>query len=191
MKIVKWLIIIVAALLALFLTITFFLPKEYEVRRTVLIEAPAPVIYDQVVDLEAWQEWNPWNQVDPDIAITYGERSKGPGASYSWVSEIAGNGEMRILEVDPGRLARYELIFEGYESLPSYSSIIIDPVTGDGPGPIHEVTWTFEGTVGNNFFARWMSVMVDNFVGASYEKGLDSLKARCESMARIEAPTEG
>ena len=124
--------------------------------------------------------------VDPDIVIVYGDQSSGAGASYSWVSEIAGNGKMRILETDPNRYARYELIFEGYEELPSYSTILIAPPPVDAEEPVHEVTWTFEGNVGDFFFARWMSVMVDKFVGASYEKGLAALKARCESMAEIE-----
>ncbi|HKJ90794.1 MAG TPA: SRPBCC family protein, partial [Oceanipulchritudo sp.] len=161
MKIVKWLIILVAALFGLFLIITFFLPKDYSVSRSLHIEAPAPIVYSQVADLEAWQEWNPWNQVDPEIAITYGERSAGTGAAYSWESDIAGDGEMRILEAVPNTFVRYELIFEGYEDLPSYSKIEIQPK--DGPEGV-EVTWTFEGNVGSNFFARWMSVMVDRFV---------------------------
>ncbi|MFO7724800.1 MAG: SRPBCC family protein, partial [Oceanipulchritudo sp.] len=134
----------------------------------------------QVVDLEAWQEWNPWNEVDPDIEIIYGERSEGTGASYSWESDIAGDGEMRILEAVPNEFVRYELIFEGYEDLPSYSEIEIEPV--DEPQGTH-VTWTFEGNVGSNFFARWMSVMVDRFVGSSYEDGLEALKERCEELA--------
>lgn len=180
MKIVKWLIILVAALFGLFLIITFFLPKDYSVSRSVQITAPAPVVYSQVADLEAWQEWNPWTQVDPEIAITYGEGSAGAGASYSWESDIAGDGEMRILAAVPNAFVRYELIFEGYEDLPSYSEIEIQPM--EGPEGV-QVTWTFEGNVGSNFFARWMSVMVDRFVGASYEDGLEALKERAEFLA--------
>jgi hypothetical protein len=54
--------------------------------------------------------------------------------------------------------------------------------SGDNPETT-TVTWTFEGTVGDSFFARWMTVMVDKFVGASYEKGLGMLKERCEALA--------
>ena len=180
MKIVKWLIVSVAALFGLFLIITFFLPKDYSVSRSISIAAPVPVVYSQVADLKAWQEWNPWNQVDPEIEITYGERSAGAGASYSWESDIAGDGEMRILETVPNELVRYELIFEGYEDLPSYSEIKIEPVGGTERV---EVSWTFEGNVGSNFFARWMSVMVDRFVGASYDDGLEALRERAELLA--------
>lgn len=180
MKIVKWLIALVAVLFVLFLVITFFLPKSYTVERSMEIDAPAELIYSQVVDLEMWQEWNPWNEMDPEIAIEYGETKVGPGASYTWESDVAGDGAMKIIEATPVEHVRYELIFEGYEELPSYSSIYISPGGEDGPST---VSWSFEGSVGDNFFARWMSVMVDKFVGPSYEKGLEALKERCETLA--------
>lgn len=180
MKFVKWFIILVAVLLGLFLVITFFLPTDYKIERTVEIEAPAAIVYSQVADLEVWQEWNPWNEMDPDMVIEYGETTVGPGATYTWTSEVAGNGEMTILEATPHEHVRFELIFEGYEDLPSYSSIYMD--SGENPETT-TVTWTFEGNVGDSFFARWMTVMVDKFVGASYEKGLNMLKERCEALA--------
>lgn len=180
MKFVKWFIILVAVLLGLFLVITFFLPTEYEIERTVEINAPAEIVYSQVADLKVWQEWNPWNEMDPEMVIEYAEQTTGPGASYVWTSEVAGNGKMIILDATPNRHVRFELIFEGYEDLPAFSSIHLDP--GENPATT-SVSWTFEGTVGDNFFARWMTVMVDKFVGASYEKGLGLLKERCEAIA--------
>jgi hypothetical protein len=183
MKTVKWLILGVAVLLLLFLTITFFLPRTYSVERTATIKAPADVIFGQVSDLEAWQEWNPWNSLDPDIEVSYGDIRQGTGASYRWTSEIAGNGEMRILESVPSTEVHYELRFQGYEHVPSHSTIRIDLLSTENEGPVHEVTWTFEGEVGDQFFARWMSVLMDGFVGDAYEDGLASLKARSEEMA--------
>ena len=180
MKLVKWSIILVAVLLGLFLVITFFLPTEYEIQRSLEIEAPAELVYSQVIDLETWQEWNPWSEMDPDMILEYGETTSGPGAYYAWTSEVAGNGAMKILEADPYRHVRFELIFEDYEDLPSYSSIFLE--SGEDPSTT-EVTWTFEGDVGKGFFARWMTVMVDKFVGASYEKGLQALKERSEALA--------
>jgi hypothetical protein len=93
MKFVKWLIIAVAAILGIFIVITFFLPKDYYVERSIEIEAPALLIFANVADLEAWQTWNPWNEMDPDIEITFGEKTVGTGASYTWVSEKMGGGE--------------------------------------------------------------------------------------------------
>lgn len=179
MKFVKWLIIGVAVLLGLFVLITFFLPTEYRIDRSVEINAPAEVVYSQVSDLEIWQEWNPWNEMDPDMLIEYGERTTGVGAHYSWNSDVAGDGAMEIVEADPPRHVRFEMLFEGYEDTPSHSSIYVTA----GPTPASStVVWTFEGTTGDKFFARWMTVMMDKFVGPSYERGLQSLKLMCEAI---------
>jgi hypothetical protein len=180
MKFVKWLILLVAVLLGLFFIITFFLPKDYRVERAVEIAAGAPLIYSQVIDLEVWQEWNPWHELDPDMVVEYGDSRSGPGASYVWRSDIAGNGAMTIIGAAPLEEVRFEIIFDGYEELPSYSTIRIEPLEGDAAC---RVIWSFEGTVGENFFARWMTVMADKFVGPSYETGLQALKQRCEALA--------
>jgi hypothetical protein len=186
MKFVKWIIIAVAALLGLFVAVTAFLPKDYAVERSIEVAAPISLVYSQVVDLEAWQAWNPWNELDPDIIIEYGEKKVGEGAWYEWKSEAAGNGKMTITETDVPVSVHYVLSFEGFEDLPSYSAMLLK--TGDPLSPT-QVTWTFEGTVGNRFFARWMCVLMDKFVGQNYEKGLEKLKDRCEGM--VEAATAG
>jgi hypothetical protein len=179
MKAVKWIIIAVAVLLGLFVLVTLFLPKDYYVERTEIIEAPAVVIYVQIADLKAWQEWNPWKEMDPDMALTYGEATSGMGAWYSWESEIAGSGRMTIIEADPPKNIRFELLFKGYESVPSYSGFTLEGEELTGPV---KVTWSFEGSVGDKLFARWMTLFIDKFVGESYENGLKALKERCEGM---------
>lgn len=188
MKLVKWIIIGVAALLGLFVIVTAFLPKDYYVERSVEITAPVALVYSQVVDLEAWQAWNPWNELDPDIIIEYGEKKAGEGAWYEWKSKVAGNGKMTISEAEPPLTVNYVLVFEGFEDLPSYSSMLLE--AGDPLSPTL-VTWTFEGTVGNRFFARWMSVAMDKFVGQNYQKGLNMLKQRCEQMAEVPETVPG
>lgn len=179
MKAVKWFLIILTAVLALFIAVSFFLPRDYHVERSVMIEAPLPLVYSQVADLEAWQSWNPWSKADEEMVVTYGEKRLGLGASYSWQSEVAGNGRMTIIETNPPKSVRYLLEFEGYEELPSYSSIILDAPNALGPT---QVTWTFEGNVGEKLFARWMVLLMDKLVGASYQQGLQALKEQCESV---------
>lgn len=187
MKFLKWLLIIVAGLLGLFVVVSFFLPKEYYVERSITVSAPAVLVYSQVADLEAWQEWDPWGELDPDMTVSFGESRVGLGASYSWQSETSGNGSMEIVEVDPPNLAKFKLVFEGYEDNPSYSRMLLEAADAIGPTT---VTWTFEGDVGEKLFARWMVLLMDKFVGVNYEKGLANLKARCEGMIN-DAPKIG
>lgn len=182
MKAVKWFLIVLTSLLGLFIAVSFFLPKDYHVERSIEIDAPKEFVYAQVADLEAWQKWNPWSTVDEDMLVIYGETRTGVGASYSWQSEVAGNGRMTIIEAQAPDDVRFLLEFEGYEELPSYSSIRLD--SGEAGLPTL-VTWTFEGNVGDKLFARWMVLLMDTFVGASYETGLARLKELSETKGAI------
>ncbi len=181
MKFVKWLIISVALLLLVFCIITFFLPKDYYIERSIEIDAPALLIFANVADLEAWQTWNPWNQMDPDIEITYGDTKVGTGASYSWTSEIVGNGTMLILEAKAPEHVKYKLLFEGFEDYPGFSEMILEAESATGPTL---VTWTFHGNTGDKFFAPWMGIMMDRLLGPSYELGLNDLKESCEEQTQ-------
>ena len=178
MGIVKWIILGVAALLGIFTGVTAFLPKEYTVERSTEIEAPPEAIFSQIVDLEEWLEWNPWATVDPEIQIEHGERMVGLGAQYSWKSDVTGNGEMRISQVVAPVKVRYEMTFEGFEDVPSYSTIALSSTDPTSPTT---VTWSFEGSVGDRFFARWLTLFMDNVIGDSYDKGLQNLKERVEA----------
>lgn len=178
MKFLKWFLIILTGILALFLAVSFFLPKEYYVERSTTINAPAMVVYQQVSDLEAFMDWNPWTDLDPEMTITYGDIKAGKGASYTWQSEKTGNGMMRMTDTAPPTYVRYELIFEGYEDNPSVSEFSLEAQGLSGPTTI---TWSFTGDVGDKLFARWMVLLMDKMVGASYEQGLANLKARCEA----------
>lgn len=182
MKFLKWLLIVVASLFGLFILVSYFLPKDYYVERSLEIASPAVLVYSQVVDLEAWQEWEPWGKLDPEMTVTYGDIRSGPGASYVWESEMSGNGAMEVIKADPSKEVRYKLVFAGYEENPSYSSIMLDAADVAGPTT---VTWTFEGSVGDKLFARWMVLLMDKFVGMNYETGLASLKERCEGMVTL------
>ncbi|MGA1205195.1 MAG: SRPBCC family protein [Opitutales bacterium] len=180
MKFVKWFIIVVAVIFGLFVAVTFFLPKEYYVERSTEIEAPALVVYMQAIDLEAWQTWSPWTKYDPDMSIIYGEKKAGTGAFYSWKSDVTGDGTMTIIDSKSPEFVRYELIFEGYEDQPGFASIILAAASPMGPT---KVTWTYEGNVGDKFFARWLAVLMDKFLGPGYEEGLANLKAKSEAIS--------
>ena len=46
-----------------------------------------------------------------------------------------------------------------------------------------QVTWGFESELGLNPMSRWMGLMMDNWVGGDYERGLVNLKTLVEQQA--------
>jgi hypothetical protein len=59
-------------------------------------------------------------------------------------------------------------------------------LTPDGGGT--RITWAFDSNFEGNFLGRYFGLMLDQFVGADYEKGLVRLKALAEASVPADAP---
>lgn len=72
---------------------------NYDIASSKKIVAPTSLIFNQVNDYKNWQVWGPWMDRDPNIKMNFAENTIGEGASYSWESEIEGNGAMKTTNV--------------------------------------------------------------------------------------------
>ena len=182
MKILKWLAIIIAVLVVLFVLIGFTLPKDYSVERSVVIKAEPAAVHTLVGELKAWDQWTPWLEADPTIETTFGATTTGVGASQSWTGE-SGSGQLTFTQCSPDTGVLYDMSFnEG-----KYVSIgALDYKAADGGT---EVTWRMAGEMGGNPISRYFGAMMDAMVGPMFEKGLNKLKTAAESLPPMEAET--
>ncbi len=58
-------------------------PNDFSVSRTRTIQAPASLIYNEVIDFKNWEDWNAWTEEKPEMTINYPEQTKGIDGSYS------------------------------------------------------------------------------------------------------------
>ena len=152
-------------------------PSSYEISRTKTLEAPVDVVYNNVSDYRNWEEWLPWKEEDPTMKISYGEQTKGVGASYSWESE-QGPGSMKMAAAVPNESIANELDFGEMGS--SKSAWKFEPVDGGT-----KVTWGMtaeESPFMMKVFAA-MSGGYDNMMGPMFERGLEKL----DSVTQIQA----
>jgi hypothetical protein len=179
MKIVKWLAIILAVLIVLFVLVGLTLPKDYNVERSVVIQAEPAVIHTLVGDLNAWEQWTPWVEADPTIKTTFGDKTTGVGASQTWTGD-SGSGRLTFTQCSPDTGVLYDMSFEEGK----YVSIgALDyKVVGGGT----EVTWRMAGEMGGNPISRYFAAMMDAMVGPMFEKGLDKLKSASEAIPPME-----
>ncbi|SDS04223.1 GyrI-like domain-containing protein [Gramella sp. MAR_2010_147] len=84
---------------------------KFQVERTLMMEAPREIIFNEVNDFTTWKNWEPWSQETDDMIINYGEKTTGEGASYSWQSEKMGDGKMRTINAKPHSSLQQELTF--------------------------------------------------------------------------------
>lgn len=113
MKILKYLFFLI--LIIVIGGAIYFATKDgsFEVTKTKTINAPAEVIYNNVKDFKNWQTWGPWMIEDKNIEINYAEKTEGEGASFSWKSEIVGDGAMKTIKVIPNKEIDQEIVFNG------------------------------------------------------------------------------
>ena len=58
-------------------------------------------------------------------------------------------------------------------------------------GAATRVRWQFSTVFGWDLFGRYVGLMLDSMIGASYKKGLEELKNRVEDGTRGDTPSPG
>jgi hypothetical protein len=96
MRILKRLLVFLVVLIVLLIIVAFFLPKNVHVERTVASKASPEAVYGYLNNLKTYDEWMPWNKIDPNMKKTWGDKSEGTGAWYSWTSDNSSVGKGKL-----------------------------------------------------------------------------------------------
>ena len=168
-------LITVAVILALFIIIVAMRPSDFRVTRSITIDAPREVAFEQVNDLHNWEAWSPWAKLDPNAKTTYEGPGAGVGAAFAWSGNAKiGEGRMTITDSRPTELVRFKLEF-----VKPFKGTNTAEFTFQPEGRQTVVQWTMFGKC--NFIAKAFGLFVDceKMAGAQFEKGL----ARLEEVA--------
>jgi hypothetical protein len=173
MKILLRILGTLAALVLLLVIVAFFLPRQYRVERSLVINARPDAVLAQVATLRAWKAWSAWNERDPQMKQTYSEQPSGVGAWSQWESKNEGNGKMTITDQTPTKVT-YRLEFPDY-GMQSVGTIELQPQAS-----ALRVVWTDGGDLGMNPMNRWFGLFLNKFIGTDFERGLANLKKLVE-----------
>lgn len=175
MRILKWLVGLVILLAVVFVAGGYLLPREVAVARSIEINAPPEAVFEKVNSLKAGQEWSPWLERDPNVAVDFTGPDEGVGAAMSWASDNpqVGAGSQKIVVSEANERVETELDFGDMGT--AKAAFLLEK-----NGEVTAVTWTLLADMGNGPMGRWMGLMMDGWVGADYEAGLSNLKALVE-----------
>ena len=144
MKVLKWILGVVLALIAVLALGGMALSPKFKVSRSVTINAPADKVCALLADPRRWKEWTVWNQRDPAMDITDCGPPSGSGAGWAWKSKTEGDGRMTFTTTEPGKRLGYEF----------YSPDFGTTSTGDlllqAAGSGTQVVWLMNGNMGSN-----------------------------------------
>jgi ribosome-associated toxin RatA of RatAB toxin-antitoxin module len=177
MKILKFIFIALLSLLSVLVIVGFFLPSQYTVRESITIQAPAEEVFQAVNSFKAWENWSPWNLMDPAQHVTYQGPAAGVGAIMAWHSKkkSIGTGKQEIVASDPNRYIKTALAFEGWDQ-PTHATWAFKELSENST----QVTWCYETEVGNHILHKYMSLLMQPFLKKNYKEGLERLKRYVE-----------
>lgn len=176
----KKILIVLAVLVIAFVLYVAQRPADFRIERSITISAPPAVVFAQVNDLHAWQEFSPWAKLDPAAKVSFSGPQAGVGSAFTWAgnSEV-GEGTMTIIESKPAELVQFRLDFLKPMKSTSTAEFTFRPVANGTA-----VTWSMFGK--NNFVCRAVCVFMDmdKMVGGQFEQGLAKLKSLSEAAAK-------
>lgn len=171
MKVLKYILIGIVALIAIFLLIGAFAPKEIKVSRSVVIKGDKAVILDQIKNLRKADVWSPWNEYDPNMKHTYAGTDGEVGSSTSWEgNKDVGTGTQTISSFTDNQVVMDVQFKEPMES----SAIATFDLADDADGV--KVTWSFVSNMKFPMNAMCVFMDMDAMVGKDFDKGLAKLK---------------
>lgn len=164
----------IAFALLVFVGVGFALPGTWSVERTQTISAPADQVFPLLADLDAWERWTHW----PELQGRTDGPSTGVGASRSWDDPNYGRGELTLRDVQPGREVSYDVnVDDGAIRISGGLSVVSD-------GARTTVTWREQGDFGWNPLLAYMALTMDRMQGGELEKSL----IRLDSVVTVDRP---
>lgn len=149
----------------------------YTVQRTTSVQAAPADIYAHIIDFHQWEDWSPWEDLDPTMDKTYSGTDSGVGARYAWTgNRKVGQGNMEITDATAPSSVTIALEFLKPFRASNTTVFTLQPIDKGT-----EVTWSMTGR--NTLMTRVMGIFksMDKMVGPDFEKGLRRLKTAVES----------
>jgi hypothetical protein len=158
--------------------LSFMLPTHQKVKRSIEINASAPVIYEQLIKLENFNRFAVWSQQDSSAVYTLTGTDGTVGAASSWKGSpyISGEGKIEITELVTNRKVGHHLEFTQPKKGKANSVFELLETNKEKT----TVDWTFTMATPRpwNIFNLFYSV--DKQKGKDFEDGLAALKKLVE-----------
>lgn len=177
MKAQKILGLLLGGLAAVFVGGGLFVPQTATLERSLEIDAPIAVVFEEVADLEHQHGWLPWKAKDPSVETRLGAIKRGVGAWYAWRGDKSGAGKLTVTALDEPLWMKREIAFDS-ESGQASGTWTFEPLA-DGRT---RATWSLVH-VADSLFGRWFNAFLPGMLGPQFEDGLAALKTIAESRA--------
>lgn len=177
MKILKWLLIIILAIVALVLIIAAFLPKDRMFTNSIEIERSPRLIFTQLNSLQNWDNWSPFLEDDPEMTSTYSGPDFGVGNRQEWKSKKSGDGALEIVESINENKVVFALDFGVGQLYQTWFTLERSPESVN-------VTWVSKMDNLSYPMGRLIMTIFNSQMEKTFQRGLDNLKKYVEGLPK-------
>jgi len=177
MKILKKVGIGLLILIAITLILALFVSKNIDYEKSISINAPIDIVWENVNSLSDLDKWSPWNDLDPNMKKELTGIDGTIGAMQSWESDVeeVGKGSQSIAKIEAPNLFETDLIFyEPWES--GAKGYIMLEEEGNGT----KVTWGFHSEMPYPFNIMMLFMDMEGEMDPVWNNGLSKLKQLSE-----------
>jgi Polyketide cyclase / dehydrase and lipid transport len=160
------------------LAIVALQPSSFSVERSLSIDAPSEVVFDQIASLRKMDVWSPYAQMDPEMEIAYEGPEAGVGARSAWAGPQVGQGRLTITGIQANE--RVEMRLEMLKPLRATNRVVFVLAPTDVGT---DVRWRMDGESGFVGKAIGLVMDMDAMLGQQFESGLASLARVAEAAA--------
>ena len=169
-------LIIIAAIIVLPLIIALFIPKEYNIERSLVIGKPKHEVFDYIKFIKNQDEYSKWNMTDPNMKKEFRGTDGTVGFVYGWNgNKQAGEGEQEITGITEGDRITTEIRFKRPMQNTGHIYMVTEAHSDDST----KVTWGMMGK--SPYPMNLMTAMLKGVLGKDLEISLNNLKRRLEN----------
>lgn len=158
--------------------LSMLMPTSQKVERSVTINAPAAMIYKELIKLDNFKKYSIWSQRDSSAKYTMTGTDGTVGAASSWTGDpyISGDGRIEIVSLEENKKVEHKLSFTKPKKGRAGSVFTLQENNG-----ATTVTWNFKLATPRpwNIFNLFFSL--DKKMGKDFEEGLSLLKSAIET----------
>ena len=178
MKIIKRLVFWAIFLIGIALVIALFLPTQFSVKRSAIIEQHVDTVFQYVKQLKNQEFYSVWWKADPKMKKTYTGTDGEVGFISAWKSndDEVGSGQQKIVAIEASKRIDMELLF--FEPFQSTSDAYIATTALDAKNT--RVSWSINGEMPYPMNLTGLFFDMEQTLGEDLEIGLKNLKKLLE-----------
>ncbi len=185
MKFLKVLLVIILLVVGGYFVIGLLMPKEYDFVKTAEFDASPEQVYNIVNDLNNYQKWNAWGQMEKECVQQLDGQGDQIGDTYSWEGDTIGKGSLTKDEMRPGEYISNKLVFLAPFEAESWDIWELEATENGGT----KVTWHNKGET-PLAMRPLRDVMNNAMMGPAFDTSFANIRRMLANMPSHQVVTE-